>query len=426
MKPGTLGTRRASRASLAAGTAALALALACGGEKTVQFAAVLPLTGSAQVYGEALRKGIDLAAEQVALMEDLPQGAKVSMVIADSGSDPAQAAAKMREVLSGGAAAVIGGVTSVEALEMVKVADDADRVLLSPSASSQELSGVSRNFFRIFPSGEAEAVALANHAVNTLHVTNLAILADASPFGQGLAKGFQHDFERAGGKIAGVLTFEPNTTDLTALAQQVMELERQAPKSQGEDENGSGFGVFVAAAGDDLANALRTLRSQGYESRILASSALASGDVVAAVGQAAEYVYFAQTPFDISSTEEPMASFVKAYEAKYGDPPGFYAAHGYDAVMVLVQALRQANSTMALDVRNGLKGLADFPGVTGNIQFRDNGDVQRFMRVHLVSDGKPRDFEDYMSKRRQELEDRRKALDQQRRELERKLQGSGS
>ena len=331
----------------------------------------------------------------------------------------------MRELLSDGAIAVIGGVTSVEALEMVKVADDADRVLLSPSASSQELSGVSRNFFRIFPSAEAEAVALANHAVNTLKVTNLAILADASPFGQGLAQGFQHDFERAGGKIAGTLTVEPNTTDLSAQAQQLMELERQAPKT--DAEGGSGFAVFVAAAGDDLANALRTLRQQGYESRILASSALASADVVAAVGQAAEFVYFAQTPFDTTSTEEPMASFVKAYEAKYGDPPGFYAAHGYDAVMVLVQALRQANSAMALDIRNGLKGLADFPGVTGNIQFRDNGDVQRFMRVHLISDGKPRDFEDYMSKRRQELEDRRKALDQQRRELERRLQqGSGS
>ena len=425
MKPGTLGTRRASRAPLVAGTAALALALACGGEKSVQFGAVLPLTGSGQVYGEALRKGIDLAMEQVALLEDLPQNARVSMVIADSASDPAQAAAKMREVLSDGAIAVIGGVTSVEALEMVKVADDADRVLLSPSASSQELSGVSRNFFRIFPSGEAEAVALANHTVNTLKVTNLAILADASPFGQGLAQGFQQDFERAGGKIAGVLTFEPNTTDLTAQAQQLMELERQAPKT--DAEGGSGFAVFVAAAGDDLANALRTLRQQGYESRILASSALASGDVVAAVGQAAEFVYFAQTPFDTTSTEEPMASFVKAYEAKYGDPPGFYAAHGYDAVMVLVQALRQANSAMALDVRNGLKGLADFPGVTGNIQFRDNGDVQRFMRVHLISDGKPRDFEDYMKNRRLELEDRRKALDQQRRELERRLQqGSGS
>jgi branched-chain amino acid transport system substrate-binding protein len=283
---------------------------------------------------------------------------------------------------------------------------------------------VSKNFFRIFPSAEAEAVALANHAVNTLKVSNLAILADASAFGQGLAQGFQQDFERAGGKVAGVLTFEPNTTDLSVLAQQAMELERQAPKSEGE--GGSGFAVFVAAAGDDLANALRTLRQQGYESRILASSALASGDVVAAVGPAAEYVYFAQTPFDTSSTEEPMAGFVKAYEAKYGDPPGFYAAHGYDAVMVLVQALRQANSAMALDVRNGLKGLADFPGVTGNIQFRDNGDVQRFMRVHLISDGKPRDFEDYMSKRRQELEEKRKELEQQRRELERRLQGSGS
>jgi branched-chain amino acid transport system substrate-binding protein len=385
---------------------------------------VLPLTGSSQLYGEAIRKGVDLAVKQAAALEDLPDHARISVVVVDSGSDPEQAAQKLREAFSGGAIAAIGGVTSAEALAMVKVADDADRVLLSPSASAQALSGVSRNFFRIFPSAEAEAVALANHAVNTLHVTSLAILADSSAFGQGLAQGFQQDFERAGGKVAGVLTFEPDTTDLSALAQQAMGLERQAPRASGE--GGSGFAVFVAAAGDDLANALRTLRGEGYESRILASSALASGDVLSAAGEAAEFVYFAQTPFDPESTDEPMASFAAAYQAEYGSPPGFYAAHGFDAVMVLVQALRQADSTEAFDVRNGMRGIANFAGVTGNIQFRDSGDVQRFMRVHLVSQGKPRDFEDYMSKRRQELEEKRKALDQQRRELERRLQGSSN
>jgi hypothetical protein len=94
--------------------------------------------------------------------------------------------------------------------------------------------------------------------------------------------------------------------------------------------------------------------------------------------------------------------------------------------MVLVQAMRQANSTEAFDVRNGMRGIANFAGVTGNIQFRDNGDVQRFMRVHLVSQGKPRDFEDYMTTRRQEVIERQKELEQRRRELERRLQGSSS
>jgi branched-chain amino acid transport system substrate-binding protein len=357
------------------------LALSCGGEKAVQFGAVLPLSGNAQVYGLAIQKGIDLAMKQVPTMEGLPV-TNVTMVTEDSASDPEQAAQKLRDVLAGGAIAVVGGVTSAEALAMVPVADEADRVLLSPSASSQELSGVSRNFYRIFPSAEAEAVALSNHTVNTLQVKNLAVLADATAFGQGLAKNFQENYERAGGKVVEVLTFEPDTTDLAPLAQQVLALERQAAGASREQ---AGFAVFVAAAGDDLANALRTLRREGYQARILASSALASSDVLKAAGEAAEFVYFAQTPFDAAATEEPMASFAAAYQAEYGEPPTFYAAHGYDAVMVFLQALREANSHLAIDFRNGMRAIANFPGVTGSIQFRENGDVQRFMRVHLVS-----------------------------------------
>lgn len=418
MSPGT------RRAMLAAGAAALAFTTACGGKKAVQLGAVLPLSGNAQVYGQALQHGIDLAMKQVPTLEGLPTN-DITMTVADSASNPEQAAQKLRELFEGGAIAAVGGVTSTEALAMVPVADQADRVLLSPSASSQELSGVSRNFFRIFPSAEAEAVALSNHTVNTLLVKNLAILADATAFGQGLATNFQANYERAGGTVVGVLTFEPDTTDLTALVQQARDLERQAARATGGAE--AGFAVFVAAAGDDLANALRTLRREGYESRILASSALASSEVLAAAGESAEFVYFAQTPFDAAAADEPMASFAAAYQAEYGEPPSFYAAHGYDAVMVLLQALRESGSVSAIDFRNGMRAIADFPGVTGSIQFRESGDVQRFMRVHLVSEGKPRDFEDYMGKRREELEERRRALDQQRRELERRLQqGTGS
>ena len=411
------------RALLAATALASSSILACGGDKSVQFGAVLPLSGNAQVYGQAIQRGVDLAVKQIPTMEGLPT-TQITVLTEDSGSNPEQAAEKLKQVFQAGAIAAIGGVTSAEALAMVEVADEADRVLLSPSASSQELSGISRSFYRIFPSAEAEAVALSNHAVNSLLVKNVAILADATAFGQSLARNFQENYERAGGTVAEVLTFEPDTTDLGPLAQQIIDLER---RTMGRGAEQPGFAVFVAAAGDDLANALRTLRSQGYQARILASSALASVDVLRATGEAAEFVYFAQTPFDPAADNEPMASFAAAYEAEYGEPPTFYAAHGYDAVMVFLQALRESNSVSAIDFRHGMRAISDLQGVTGSIQFRENGDVQRFMRVHLVSEGKPRDFEDYMTGRRQEILEQQKELERRRRELERRLQqGSGS
>lgn len=48
------------------------------------------------------------------------------------------------------------------------------------------------------------------------------------------------------------------------------------------------------------------------------------------------------TPFDVNSTDEKTATFVKAYEAKYGVKPDQFAADGYDAIYVIFEAMKAA------------------------------------------------------------------------------------
>ena len=73
--------------------------------------------------------------------------------------------------------AVIGGVTTAEALEMVSVADREGLVLLSPSASSPQLTGISKNFFRIFISDFREGTKMGNFAAGQMELSSVVILA---------------------------------------------------------------------------------------------------------------------------------------------------------------------------------------------------------------------------------------------------------
>lgn len=416
--------RPANHLTLIAAAAVVALGAGCGGGSgEVQFGAVLPLTGEDSGYGLALERGIDLAIEEFGReVSELPY--VVTLRTEDSGSDPEQAARVLAEVYSGGAIAAIGGVTSREALAMVPVADDAGRVLLSPTASSPRLNRISGNFFRIFPSSETEAVSMARHALDNLETGQVAILQATNPFGEGLAQTFTESFTSSDGVIPATVTFEPGDLDLSDEVAQLLELEQA--NAAGAREERPNFAVYIAAAGEDLANAIRSLRGSEYESRILASSALASPQVLDSAGQDANFVYFTQPAFDPGSEDERISSFVAAYEAKYGEPPDLYAAHGYDAVKVLLAALGEARSLLPSDFRTGMRALSNLPAVTGAIQFNESGTVQRFMRVHLISEGGVRDYEDYMTKRREEIQQRREELERQRRELERRLdQGQG-
>jgi branched-chain amino acid transport system substrate-binding protein len=161
-------------AELLSGVLVLGSVLGCGGG-TIRFGAVLPLSGNAEVYGQSIRKGIDLAYEEA---KRTTQFGSSELIVVDSRSDPERGRALLREVYDAGALAAIGGVTSAEALSMVEIADDEDRVLLSPSASNPQLTGISTNFYRVFPSDFADGTVMARYAYDNLRLRAGVVIAN--------------------------------------------------------------------------------------------------------------------------------------------------------------------------------------------------------------------------------------------------------
>ena len=108
---------------------------------------------------------------------------------------------------------------------MVEVADQRDRVLLSPSASSPDLTGASRNFFRIFPSDFVEGTKMGQFAKQKLNLAQVVVLATQSPYGQGIQGVFANEFVRQGGEIVETLEFPAATSDVSGLIERVSTLQ---------------------------------------------------------------------------------------------------------------------------------------------------------------------------------------------------------
>lgn len=372
--------------------------LGCPKSESIQIAAIVPATGPFEIYGQAVKKGVELAYEE--LKADPKFALPLELTVVDSGGDPAAAAQKLEELFGSGAMAAIGGVMSDEALEMVAVADRFNRVLISPSASNPQLTGISKNFYRVFPSDSREGTKMGNFAAQKLGMETAVIVAKSDTYARGIKEVFQAEFERNGGSVVEVIEY-PAGADLSGLIDRVINLNPQ--------------GVYLAAFAEDIGQMISELRKKGFKGKILTTSAFAAPAAIEQTGESGEGVFLTQAAFDAASEDPKVQAFVEAFQAKYGLNPDLYAAHGYDSLMVLVAGL-EGGDLEATELWKTVRGLRDFTGVTGTIQFDERGDAQKFPRVYVVEDGNLRDYEkDIEERRRNLLEKLRKLEEAQRR-----------
>ena len=372
----------------------LLAAFGCEQEKVVKIGAVLPLTGEGAIYGQPVNKGVELAFEQLKAREDFPY--PLELVVIDSESNPERARELLEQMYKDGALAVIGGVITPEALQMVAVADKYNQVLISPSATSPELTGISKNFYRVFPSDAREGATMGNFATQKLKAERVVILAKEHAYARGIQQQFSQQFEQFGGEVLELIEFPSVPSDLTGLVERVMTLEPDA--------------VYLAAYAEDLAKMIRGLRDLGYRGTIFTTSAFAAPEIIEQVGKPAEGVFLTQAAFDTDSEEPLVQNFVSSFRERFGVNPDLYAAHGFDAMLVLAQAALESG-TVPSEFWKGVRALRDFEGATGTIQFDERGDVQKFPRVYVVNNGQLIDYEAEVERRRRALLDRLRDLE---------------
>ncbi len=392
-----------------------ALAIGCSAflmsgcsEKVTMIGAVVPISGEDSTYGIAVKNGIELAFEEIQAEEGYTPALELKIV--DSESDPEKAKTHTSELYSEGALLLMGGVTSAEAKVMVSVADEYDRVLISPSASSPDLSGLSRSFYRIFPSDFAAASRMAQFVSQDLKIEEVVVVAEEREYAKGIQNAFRTAYENLGGSVMEVIEFPTNTSEFSGLMERVLTLEPKA--------------VYLTAYGQEVGAMVQALRKEDYKGKILTTSAFASPNFIVPVGEDAAGVILTQSVFELDSDHAHIKTFAESYQAKFGEAPDIYAAHGYDTMKVVAEALR-GRAPLPSEVPKGLRDVKDFPGVTGSISFNEKGDVLKYPRIYIISrdlvlqdyNERVRKQQDEIRKRREELKKKLDAINQQAKQM---------
>ncbi|HEX9635993.1 MAG TPA: ABC transporter substrate-binding protein [Acidobacteriota bacterium] len=345
----------------------------CGGPtETIQFGVIAPQTGEGAAYGKEMILGAQLAAETINSEGGAGGRKQIELRIEDSRSDPARAAQLMEQMgQDEKIIAVIGGVTSGEAVAMAPKAEATKTVLISPTASTPTLSEFGEYVWRNYPSDGQFISTLAFYCRFSLRVKKVAVVAARNEYADGVREVFERKFTAAG--ETEMKEFLYNEGELNAGAI-IGEVKAYRPDA-----------VLLVAYVDDQVTLLRVIQEQELKAQILASETFTVEGAHEA-GPAAEGVITPQPPFDVADTNPRVKSFVTRFQEKFRHLPTVDSAQGYDAVRILASALAPIGK-IKHTLKDNMKGVQDFQGVAGETSFDVNGDVVKDPWLYRVENG---------------------------------------
>jgi len=259
--------------------------------------------------------------------------------------------------------AVVGHLTSDASIAAALIYGSGSRpvTMISPSASSPDLSGTNSYAFRICPSDSSHGTALARFAWQTLAARRAGIVFISDAYGRGVRKAFAADFARLGGSVVESDPYVPTTRSLEPYLSRMRQV---------------GIDVLLLAAdrrGAELA--LQELRALGLRWPVLAGDALTGIETAGTLGEGVRI----SAAYLADRAGEKNATFVAEYaRAHAGQRPDHRAAGAYDIVNLLAQAISAAGPSRGA-VRDYVASVGRetpaFDGVTGRIAFDSAGDV---------------------------------------------------
>ena len=327
----------------------------------IKIGAVLPLTGSAAVWGENAKMGMDLALQEVNETGGV-KGRKLKVVYEDSQSDAAKATSALQKLITTDKVqVVIGDIASSSVLAMAPIAEKAKVVLLSPGASNPDISKAGEYIFRNWQSDALEGDEDAKYAYSQLGYRKVACLYVDNAYGTGLMNVFTKRFTELGGAILQCESFPQGSTDMRT---QLSKIKQGKPDA-----------IYMPGYPPEMAISLKQARELKMSLPFLSTQAFDDPKILELAGEAANGVVFS-VPKPPDSSEKVVGDFIKKYKATYNKDPGVTSDTGYDAVKIISWAIQNGGET-GPQIKDQLLKLKDFPGAAGSTTFDENGDVVR-------------------------------------------------
>jgi branched-chain amino acid transport system substrate-binding protein len=363
----------------------LALPFSCTKEKEpYKVGAVFSVTGRASFLGEPEKKTVEMIAEAINKVGGI-NGHRLELVLYDDESDETKCVLAVKRLIKKDTVPVIIGPSlSGNTLAVVKVVNDAKVPLVSCAASNKIVTPVvDRKWVFKVPQSDTHAVEKIYDYLLKNGIKKIAVMSVSTGFGASGREELLRLAPEVGIEIVADERYGPKDTDITAQLTRIRGTDAQA--------------IVNWSVGPTQVLAVKNWRDLGMTNiPFYQSHGFGSRKNIELAGGAAEGVFCplgrVNIP-DLVPADNPQKKVIelynKAYQEKYNEPLSSFGGHGWDALNLVIDALRAVGPDSA-KIRDYIENRTNFIGQHGVFNFSPtdhNGLTKEAFEMVVVKDG---------------------------------------
>lgn len=319
---------------------------------------VMPLSGEIATFGQGANNGVKLAVDEANAAGGV-KGHKLEIVIFDTLGKPEEAAiSATRAINEKKATLLIGDLGSGGTLALAPIAEANKVPAISPASTNPKVTKDGERtrpyMFRVCFIDPFQGTVMAKFAAQNLKAKKAAIIRDVgNDYSMGLADYFTKTFKELGGEIAVDVSYKAGDQDFKA---QLTKVKFAKPDL-----------VYVPGYYTDVALIGRQARELGVKAPLAGGDGWDSSKLYEIAQGALDGSYFSNH-YSAENPSPVVQEFAKKYEAAYHSKPDAFAALGYDAALLAIDAMKRATDLTPGAVRDAIEKTTTLQGVTGTIR----------------------------------------------------------
>jgi len=329
------------------------------GKPPVKVALVAAMSGGSALSGEAIKRGLTVAIDEINARGGVLGGSKIELVIRDEEGNPSKGVTAARDVIEREkAVAVFGGLHSPVGLAMLPVFHELRVPYVGTWAAATNITrnGRTPNFmFRVSANDDIVDHFLAKHVVEKLGKKKPGVILENTPWGASNQEGLTKWLKKFGSPAVGFEKFNWGDPDMSP---QLLRL-----------KNGGADAIVMVANAPEGAQVVKSRAKIGWDVPTISHWGISGGRFPELTGELADSVVFVQTYSFFGKQSEVGDRVIAALKSKYGlkGPEDILApvgtANAYDAMHLVALALDKAGAADGAKLRDALENLGEYKGL---------------------------------------------------------------
>ena len=373
-------TETTAAAAADATTAAAGASSEASSDKVFKIGGIGPVTGAAAVYGLAVKKGAQIAVDEINADGGI-NGYQIEFNFQDDEHDAEKSVNAYNTLKDWGMQVLMGTVTSAPCVAVADKTNADNMFQITPSGSSVECAQ-NPNVFRVCFSDPDQGAASATYIAENKLAEKIAVIYDSSDvYSSGIYEKFAAEAANQGLEIVDAEAF-------TADSNKDFSTQLQKAKDAGADL------VFLPIYYTEASLILKQADTMGFAPKFFGCDGMDGILQVENFDTKLAEGLMLLTPFAADAQDELTQKFVTSYKENYGETPIQFAADAYDAIYAIKAAMEEADITPETSVSDTCDKMKEamlkikVNGLTGeDMTWTEDGEPHKAPKAVKVVDG---------------------------------------